>query len=86
MSLDDDLAAWAAAISLTPAAAEAIYQRIVAGPAPARVPIRRVPTPLPRMPVPRMPPPGLEPEWWRRFSAGFTSRMIISTRPAQWAA
>jgi hypothetical protein len=74
MSLDDDLAAWAAAISLTPAAAEEIYHRIVSRPAPARVP------------APRMPGPGLDPGWWRRFNAGFTSRMIVSTRPAQWAA
>jgi hypothetical protein len=29
----------------------------------------------------RTPPPGLDPGWWRRFSAGFTSRMIASTRP-----
>lgn len=73
MSLDDALAAWAASVSLPPAAAGEIFQRIVAGPATARGPA-----------------PGLDPGWWRRFSAGFTSRMIVSTRPAagatSWAA
>jgi hypothetical protein len=40
MSLDDDLAAWAAAVRLPDAEAAAIFQRIVAtsGPAPAAVP------------------------------------------------
>jgi hypothetical protein len=38
VSLDDDLAAWAAAVSLPEAEADAIYQRIVRTPAPAAVP------------------------------------------------
>jgi hypothetical protein len=34
MSLDDDIAAWAAAVRLTDAEADAIFARIVATPAP----------------------------------------------------
>jgi hypothetical protein len=30
--------------------------------------------------------PGLDPAWWRRFTADFTSGMVTSTRPAPWAA
>jgi hypothetical protein len=35
MSLDDDIAAWAATVRLPDAEADAIFQRIVATPAPA---------------------------------------------------
>jgi hypothetical protein len=71
MSLDDDLAAWAAAIRLPEAEAEAIFRRIVATPVPAPAPAA----------VPR-----LAPSWWRDFSAGFAARMIDSTRPVRRAA
>lgn len=37
MSLDDDLAAWAAAVRLPDAEADAIFRRITAKPAPAPV-------------------------------------------------
>jgi hypothetical protein len=30
--------------------------------------------------------PGLDPNWWRHFTADFTTRMIASTRNAPWAA
>jgi hypothetical protein len=30
--------------------------------------------------------PGLDATWWRHFNAGFTTRMITSTRTARWAA
>jgi hypothetical protein len=42
MSLDDDLAAWAAAVRLPDAEADAIFQRIVATPAPAPAAVPRL--------------------------------------------
>jgi len=30
--------------------------------------------------------PGLDPAWWRRFTADFTTRMIATTQPVRWAA
>ena len=30
--------------------------------------------------------PGLDPAWWRRFTVGFTARMVASTQPVPWAA
>ena len=74
MSLDDDLAAWAATVRLSPAAADEIYQRIVATPAPAHAPARATA------------PPALDPAWWRRFSSDFSARMVASTKPVGWAA
>ena len=69
MSLDDDIAAWAATVRLPATTAAEIYQRVVTTPAPARAVSA-----------------GLDPAWWRRFTADFTTRMITSTQPAPWAA
>ena len=66
MSLDDDLAAWAATVRLPDADATAIFRRIVA-----------VPVPLPAAAAPR-----LKPSWWRGYNAGFAVRMVASTRLA----
>jgi len=71
MSLDDDLAAWAAAVRLPGAEADAIFRRIIATPVPVPGPVAV---------------PSLAPSWWRDFSAGFAARMIDSTRPARRAA
>jgi hypothetical protein len=30
--------------------------------------------------------PGLDPAWWRRFTADFTTRMVATTQPVLWAA
>jgi hypothetical protein len=70
MSLDDDLAAWAATARLTDAEASAIFDGIVGTPAPLRGSVT----------------PGLDPSWWRRYTAGFTARMVSSTRPVRRAA
>jgi hypothetical protein len=70
MSLDDDIAAWAATVRLADAEADAIFQRIVQTPVPAG------PTAVPR----------LDPSWWRGYTAGFAARMVTSTRPARRAA
>ena len=69
MSLDDDIAAWAATVRLPDAEAAAIFQRIVGTPAPAPAGAAR-----------------LDPSWWRHFTAGFTTRMVSSTRPIRQAA
>ncbi len=69
MSLDDDIAAWAATVRLPDAEAAAIFQQIVGKPTPA-------PAITPR----------LDPSWWRHFTAGFTARMVASTRPVRQAA
>jgi len=79
MSLDDDLAAWAAAVRLPDDEADAIFRRIIATPVPVPGPAA-VPSPA-RAAVPR-----LAPSWWGDFSAGFAARMIDSTRPARRAA
>jgi hypothetical protein len=72
MSLDDDLAAWAATVRLPAAEADAIFQRIVTAPAgPAVVPPAG---------------PGLDPSWWRDFTVGFTARIVASTAPVRLAA
>jgi hypothetical protein len=42
MSLDDDLAAWAAAVRLPDAEADAIFERIVATPVPAPATVPRL--------------------------------------------
>lgn len=77
MSLDDDLAAWAAAVRLPDDEADAIFRRITATPVP-------VPGPVPgpaSAAVPR-----LAPAWWGNFSTGFAARMVDSTRPVRRAA
>ena len=78
MSLDDDLAAWAAAVRLPDADAAAIFQRIVAAPvAPAVAPVAAArPAAAPR----------LKPSWWRGYNAGFAARMVASTAPVRLAA
>ncbi len=82
MNLDDDLAAWAAAVRLPAADADAIFARIVASPFESAVtavaPAGPVPGPVPA--------PGLDPGWWRGFTAGFTTRMVASTAPVRLAA
>jgi hypothetical protein len=81
MSLDDDLAAWAAAVRLPEADAAAIFQRILASPAAS-----------PAAPTPAGPPaspaaaPRLDASWWRGYNAGFTARMVASTAPVRLAA
>ena len=78
MSLDDDLAAWAATVRLPDADAAAIFQRIVAAPvATAVAPVAAAgPAAAPR----------LKPSWWRGYNAGFAARMVASTAPVRLAA
>lgn len=93
MSLDDNLAAWAASVRLTDADAEAIYQRIVfagsAVPAPASP---RRPRPVAAFPTAAASvralsaPAGLAPSWWRDYTKGFAGRMVTATRPVPVAA
>jgi hypothetical protein len=73
MSLDDDLAAWAATVRLPDAAAAAIFQRIVA-------------TPVALSAAPDAVAPRLKPSWWRGYNAGFAARMVASTAPVRLAA
>jgi hypothetical protein len=76
MSLDDDLAAWAATVRLPDAEADAMFQRIV------RAPVTAAPSPS----SPSAAPARLDPSWWRHFSAGFAARMVASNRPVRVAA
>ena len=79
MSLDDDLAAWAAAVRLPEADAAAIFQRIVtsaAGPSAAPAGHQAAPAAA----------PALDPSWWRGYTADFTARMVASTAPVRLAA
>ena len=78
MSLDDDLAAWAATVRLRDADAAVIFQRIVAAPVVASV--------APSATAPSAPAPQLSPSWWRRYNAGFAARMVASTAPVRLAA
>ena len=72
MSLDDDLAAWAATVRLPDADADAMLRRIIASPAgPAVGPVVT---------------PRLAPSWWRGYNAGFAARMVASTAPVRVAA
>jgi hypothetical protein len=77
MSLDDDLAAWAATVRMSDADAAAIFQRIVA-PVVASV--------APSATAPSAAAPQLSPSWWRRYNAGFAARMVASTAPVRLAA
>jgi hypothetical protein len=72
MSLDDDLAAWAATVRLPDGDAAAIFQRIVAAPVAAAGPAAAAPR--------------LKPSWWRGYNAGFAARMVASTAPVRLAA
>jgi hypothetical protein len=74
MSLDDDLAAWAASVRLPDTEAAAIFERIVRSPAAAS------------SSSPSVLPARLDPSWWRHFSAGFAARMVASNRPVRVAA
>jgi hypothetical protein len=78
MSLDDDLAAWAASVRLPDADAAAIFRRIVATPV--------APAPTPVAPGPDAAAPRLKPSWWRGYNAGFAARMVASTAPVRLAA
>jgi hypothetical protein len=78
MSLDDDLAAWAATVRLPEADAAAIFQRIVASAAGSAAPAER--------PVAPAAAPSLDPSWWRGYNAGFAARMVASTAPVRLAA
>jgi hypothetical protein len=78
MSLDDDLAAWAATVRLPDGDAAAIFQRIVAVPAGLSV--------APPAAAPSAAAPQLSPSWWRRYNAGFAARMVASTAPVRLAA
>jgi hypothetical protein len=73
MSIDDDLAAWTAAVRLPDGDAAAIFQRIVAAPVGLSV-------------APPAAVPQLSPSWWRRYNAGFAARMVASTAPVRLAA
>lgn len=72
MSLDDDIAAWAATVRLPDADADAIFGRIVSTPV--------------RHEAARSAAPALAPSWWRSFNADFAARMVASTVPARRAA
>jgi hypothetical protein len=77
VTLDDDLAAWAAAVRLPDADAAAIFQRIVSSAAgPSAAPAEHEAAPA----------PSLDPSWWRGYNAGFTARMVASTAPVRLAA
>jgi hypothetical protein len=83
MSLNEDLAAWAATVRLPDAHAAAIFQRIVAAPvAPSVAPLSAAgPAAAPSAAAPR-----LKPSWWRGYNAGFAARMVASTAPVRLAA
>jgi|HubBroStandDraft_2_1064218.scaffolds.fasta_scaffold27953_3 hypothetical protein len=76
MSLDDDLAAWAGAVRLPDADADAMFRRIIASPAGPAVAPAAGPVVTPR----------LAPSWWRGYNAGFAARMVASTAPVRLAA
>jgi hypothetical protein len=94
MSLDDDLAAWAATVRLTDADAEAVFRRIVlTGPA-AAPSARKAGRPAAVTAFPAAAasatalsaPAGLSPSWWRDYTKGFAARMVTATRPVLVAA
>jgi hypothetical protein len=79
MSLDDDLAAWAAAVRLPDADAAAIFQRIIASaPGPSAAPAKAAGAAAAA--------PRLDASWWRGYNAGFAKRMVASTAPVRLAA
>ena len=80
MTLDDDLAVWAASVRLTEADAAAIFQRIVAPPAVAAVATVGSPS------ITGGAQPRLKASWWRGYNAGFAARMVASTTSARLAA
>lgn len=79
--LDEALAAWAASVRLPDAAAEDIYQQIIATPVAAVSTVSALRTASSFAAT-----PPLSPAWWQRFTADFTARVVASTRPAVWAA
>jgi hypothetical protein len=79
VNLDDDLAAWAAAVRLPDADADAIFRRITASPVgPQAAPVAAS--------TPTAAGQRLKPSWWRAYNAGFAARMVASTSPARLAA
>jgi hypothetical protein len=84
MSLDDDLAAWAATVRLPDGDAAAIFRRIVAAPTGLSVAPPAAAPPAVAAPPATAPP--LSPSWWRRYNAGFAARMVASTAPVRLAA
>ena len=78
MSLDDDLAAWAATVRLPETDAAAIFERIVASAAGPAAPAERPAAPAEGL--------SLDPSWWRGYNAGFAARMVASTAPVRLAA
>jgi hypothetical protein len=83
MSLDDDLAAWAATVRLPDGDAAAIFQRIVTTPVGLSV---APPAAAPLAAASPAAAPQLSPSWWRRYNAGFAARMVASTAPVRLAA
>jgi hypothetical protein len=84
MNLDDDIAAWAAAVRLPADDADVIFRRIVATPA-----ARAVSVPAAHVSAAHAlatTAPGLDPAWWRQHTAGFAARMVASTAPLRYAA
>ena len=79
MSLNDDLAAWAATVRLPDVGAAAIFRQIIASPA------ELAPASGPAAP-PAAAAPKLKPSWWRGYNAGFAARMVTSTAPVRLAA
>jgi len=88
MSLDDDLAAWAASIRLSDADAAAIFNQIVAPTAGRATPQTPQTPQAPRATKTAVsdPAPQLAPSWWRGYNAGFAARMVASTAPVRLAA
>jgi hypothetical protein len=85
MSLDDDLAAWAAAVRLPDADAGVIFQRIVASAADPSAAADRSAAPADAAVVVAAA-PRLDASWWRGYNAGFAARMVASTAPVRLAA
>ncbi len=77
MSLDDDLAAWAATVRLP----DGRRRRDLRAD-------RRLGRSGPAAPAAADPPPRrrLDPSWWRGYNAGFAARMVASTAPVRLAA
>lgn len=76
MSLDDDIAAWAATVRLPDADADAIFGRIVSTPARHEAVPHELVRAAPARPATVT--PGLAPSWWRSYNAGYAARMVAS--------
>ena len=85
MNLDDDIAAWAAAVRLPAADADAIFRQIMATePARSAAPVRAVTASSAHVLATTA--PGLGGAWWRQQAAGFAARMVAATAPLTYAA